>query len=213
MRKIISISFFLSGIVLIAFKYRPLNQFRQYTVRTEKNLVVAPSKDTTKAEVTALASEERIILSSLQTNDDNDPNIDGPLRQLSASGKALLRSDYLRTPAQNSRRRGTAVFLLGRQIESVDDIHFLKNVLSEDPCRNQNIVCNSEVVDSDSEEDPLLASSLMYPQLVAIASLQDFISSKPENKELARIALQTLKKARHSPRSEVREAATVALIE
>jgi hypothetical protein len=117
----------------------------------------------------------QMLRSVLQSRNDNDPRLDSELRQLSPGARALFREEYRRVPAESRNERGTIVFLLGRNLETEEDFRFLQTVLSEPQCLSLTH-CNSapprgDADDQEHHHSSLDATTLSYPQLVALKSL------------------------------------------
>ena len=134
-----------------------------------------------------------IISEILESGNDNDPRIDRELRDLDFDTRLRLREKYRSLPLERRNARGMLIFLLGRELHSVEDFAFLKEVLSEKPCLG---LANCSRPDSmslshpdDDHHDSGLELTLAYPQLVALHSLRRLLHDRdltPERRALVR---------------------------
>lgn len=129
----------------------------------------------------------KILNEVFSSRNDNDPRLDSEFSQLSAELKGALRESYHLMPKESLNERGTVVFLLGRKIETEEDVDFLQEVLSETPCLSL-ADCSTEAKLEDPEDDHLVESqetTLIYPQLMSLRLLSSNYqaSQNPKIKE------------------------------
>lgn len=127
----------------------------------------------------AKAEEQaRILEEILRTNNDNDPRMDTALLVLSENAKVRFRQLYKTTRAEKRNDRGTIVFLLGRNINNAADLAFFAEVLNESPCLSLADCSKTETGGQNKEADEHqggFATSLAYPQLVTLHSLDQYL--------------------------------------
>ena len=120
-------------------------------------------------------SPKVIILSEiLQSRNDNDPRLDSELRDLTPEERRELREFYRTLEWEDRNGRGTTVFLLGRNIDSEEDLDFFVEVLSEAPCLSLRDceTAEAEFLPSVDDHDATKEITLAYPQVVALKSLE-----------------------------------------
>ncbi|MES3037043.1 MAG: hypothetical protein V4736_03975 [Bdellovibrionota bacterium] len=132
-------------------------------------------------QVEALSETEKkkwtILQEVLESRNDNDPRMD-ELKNLSPAFHNALANAYSELPMNRRNERGTIAFLMGRDMQSVQDIEFLQSVVSEPPCYS------FENCDTPAATDPHLADvnevSLNYPQLAALYQVEANLDANPE---------------------------------
>jgi hypothetical protein len=111
----------------------------------------------------------------LQSTGDNDPRLDKDFHKMSEHLKAALRSEYQNLPMEQRNQRGLIAFLIARDLQSVDDLHFLRSVYEETPCLSM------ENCSSTGSSDPHHAGvdqvSANYPQLAGLYQLEKYLAS------------------------------------
>jgi hypothetical protein len=145
----------------------------------------------------------------LATKNDNDPRMDKDLRMLSPAAKALIRGRYGATAAEKRNQRGTMVFLVGRELNTADDVAFMHSVLTESPCLSLANCAQEDkgsVQAADRHHEGETETTLAYPQLIALKSIEAYLG-QPGAGELSASLLAELEAARHSP---VRKVASMA---
>lgn len=174
---------------------------------------VVPSADAalvSTAEMSpATKAQVQVLNEILTSKNDNDPRMDRDLKVLDKETKDAFKAQYKNLAAEKRNDRGTIVFLLGRNIESKEDITFLGEVLNEPPCKSMGDCNKSEIttLDRDHEDHQTgMAVTLAYPQLVTIHSLKNYLNKNPEG-PLANQAKDILAQATHSTVPEVAKAA------
>lgn len=126
-----------------------------------------------------LSDEERFQMQALkdilQSMDDQDPRLDRDLKFLSPQVKNEIKNIYRNLPDPQINRKGLLVFLIGRNIQSEEDVSFLEGVLNEPPCHNlTDCKANGGSLGSEAEKhDNTLPVTLAYPQLLALHYLKE----------------------------------------
>lgn len=114
----------------------------------------------------------------LASKNDNDPRINGELKNLSDDFHSLLYSEYQTLPAESRNERGMIVFLLTRDLRTDEDFAFLRKVYDEAPCLSLGD-CNSR-----SQSDPHLSgidqTTMNYPQLAELYQIEDRLTREPK---------------------------------
>jgi hypothetical protein len=156
-------------------------------------------------------SKLHVLQQILAAHGDNDPRLDSELKNLSPGAKALMRGQYEATQTEKRNQRGTIVYLVGRELNSSEDVGFLHSVLSEAPCLSLTDCTREERASVLPEEHHLDAgndTTLAYPQIVALKSIEAFLN-RPESASnaLSPQLVSELEAARQSP---VRKVATLA---
>lgn len=165
-------------------------------------VVTAEMSPATKAQV-------QILNEILISKNDNDPRMDRDLKVLNKETKEAFKAQYKNIAAEKRNDRGTIVFLVGRNIDSKDDMNFLSEVLNEPPCKSISDCNKPEMgtLDRDHEDHQTgMGVTLAYPQLVTIHSLKNYLNKNPEG-PLANQAKDILAQATHSTIPEVAKAA------
>ena len=148
----------------------------------------------------------------LASRNDNDPRLDTELRRLSSGAKFLMEGRYQQFAPEARNDRGTVVFLIGRNLESSDDMDFMRSVLAEPPCRSLGD-CSQEGGETHGEAKHLESTDEVtkaYPQLVALKSIENYLnqaSSGGEKPPLSDQALAALQEAMRSPVPSIAQAA------
>lgn len=151
----------------------------------------------------------RVLAEILGTGNDNDPRLDSEFKSLSDQDKQALRTYYQNLKLENRNGRGTAVFLLGRNLETKEDMQFMIEVLSESPCLSLSDCSMAEAAEmSDSDEHGSVdAVTLVYPQIVAIKGLERASQDTEFKKRFSDQLESALKAASENPSQKVRQAA------
>ncbi len=140
----------------------------------------------------------------LKSKNDNDPRLDTEFRNLTPEMKAALEQKYAEMVPEDRNGRGTIVFLLGREMNSPEDLEFMKQVLSEPPCLSL-ANCGKEMQASrGGDEDSTLgvSTTLAYPQEMAIAWLEKKVMAAGANgltREMSDAAWKVIEAAKGSP--------------
>ena len=155
-------------------------------------------------------AQARIVDEILIARNDNDPRLDTELRKLSPASKELIRNRYGSLLSEKRNERGTLVFLIGRDLSSTDDLRFMHQVITESPCRSLSD-CSREdtgsVTPGERHWEGPSETTLAYPQIVALKSIESFLTGPARPVDLENQALATLDEAKHSP---VRKVAVLA---
>jgi len=148
----------------------------------------------------------------LQSKNDNDPRLDTDLKVLSEGTKSLMREQYKQMRAESFNEKGTVVFLLGRNLNSVDDFTFLSQVLSEPPCQSMED-CTRSSPPTQGEavhEESVNSVTMSYPQIVSLRAIEHFlIKNRTIDNPLKSAALKNLELAKNSPDALVSREAQV----
>ena len=136
----------------------------------------------------------------LLAKNDNDPRLDTELRKLSPGAKDLFRTRYDSLNPELRNERGTVVYLLGRNLSSKEDVEFLRKVLEETPCRSlADCQRNPDrVAGADEHLEAANETTLAYPQIVALKSLEGYLSRPDADPKVANEALRKLQTAQSS---------------
>ncbi|MGE5086172.1 MAG: hypothetical protein ACM3MG_07695 [Bacillota bacterium] len=171
---------------------------------------LSASPTTTTAELgPATKAQVQILHEILASKNDNDPRMDRDLKILTTEAKQAFRQEYKTLPTERRNDRGTVVFLIGRNIDSKEDLNFLGEVLNEPPCKSISDCSRTELGGSNRDHDDHqtgMAVTLAYPQLVTIHSLKNYLKKNPDS-ALANQAKDLLAQAAHSTIPEVVKAA------
>ncbi len=141
----------------------------------------------------------------LKSKNDNDPRMDTTLLVLSENAKIRFRQLYKNTPAEKRNDRGTIVFLLGRNIVNAADLSFFSEVLNESPCLSLADCSKTETGGQNKEGDEHqggFATSLAYPQLVTLHSLDHYLDTHG-SAELSEAVKDLVAGAKHSSIPEI----------
>ncbi len=175
-----------------------------------KNAGAAPLSPTPIHATDHDLAQARILDEILATRNDNDPRMDKELRKLSPEAKHLMRARYAATHTEQRNERGTIVFLVGRELNTPEDLAFLHSVLKEKPCRSLEN-CDRDEQGPHSPDHQHLEGpnevTLAYPQFVALKAIETYLESSGRNPALSEQAISELEAARHSP---VRKIANLA---
>ncbi len=120
-----------------------------------------------------------LLIKLLENKNDNDPRYDSELKVLEENDKAEFRKLYHGLKPEKRNERGTIVFLLGRNIQSVNDLEFFREVITEPKCLSMTNCHISENTDD---------ITLIYPQVMALRMLKTNASLKPEIQAILRVA-------------------------
>lgn len=143
-----------------------------------------------------------------KSGNDNDPRLDKELKSLSPELKKQIKNYYRNLAPERRNERGLASYLIARDIQSVEDLDFLSEVFSEEPCLSMQD-CKT-LTPNDSHIAGVDDVSLNYPQIAALYQIQKRLESDP--KALEDIALKnqyrtTLAKAAGSSVPKIRQMA------
>jgi len=111
----------------------------------------------------------------LRTGNDNDPRLDRDFNELTPAQRRLFRAKYAQLAAERRNDLGTIVFLLGKNLRSVEDWEFLKRVVREPPCQSMTDCSKPPASKEHGQES--LEITLVYPQLVALEQARKVVSS------------------------------------
>lgn len=163
-----------------------------------KNIAEDLSKDYGQEKVMLL----REILAS---KNDNDPRLDTEFKSLSTQTKILMKKEYKSMKPENFNEKGTIVFLLGHNLTDQDDFNFLSQVLSEPPCLSLKDC--SHLPEQGDQEDSFNRITLVYPQIVSLKAIENYLSANSGDPALRKRAAEILKQATQSASSTVSQEA------
>lgn len=170
-----------------------------------------PSPVTAAPTITAEDHAKLAVLSDiLEKKNDNDLRLDQDLKILSPGTKELFKRRYHDYAAEKLNERGTVVFLLGRNLNTIEDFEFLGNVLSEAPCLSM-ADCNKDSARASAHLESNTELDLAYPQIVALKSLERYLFSEHPTAAFLERALSQLRIAQNSKVHKVSELATEML--
>ena len=211
---------FLSGMVAISiaaifYLYRTKDAEMAQSVsvitndeQPKEKEVMPPSEAKSAVSPPALSEKTlrslRVLNEVLASKNDNDPRLDQEFRKLSPELKLALRAKYENLSLEDRNGRGTIVFLLGREISTPEDLEFLHAVLSEPPCLSLSDCAKETVESRGGDEDSSLgvSTTLAYPQLVGLVSLDKLLSKAGANgleREMRDAAWKIVDAAKGSP--------------
>ncbi len=113
----------------------------------------------------------------LLSKNDNDPRLDSDLKNLSPALHQALLAKYSSLPMESRSERGLIVFLVARDLQSPDDLKFLKSIYDESPCLSL-ANCGTRT-ESDPHISGIDDTSANYPQLTALFQLDQLLTTKP----------------------------------
>lgn len=209
------------GVFLIARTFQtaahhPVSQINKQMTKPEpthssETSPTTPSSVSSEPPADPKAEEQvRALEEVLKSHNDNDPRLDKDLKVLNDNAKMRFKDLYSKIPHEKRNDRGTIVFLLGRNIDSSKDLEFFKDVLNEAPCRSlddcNKIETGGALKENDEHQGGGYAVTLVYPQLVALKSLESFLKKHPE-KNLAEKTKDLIALAKHSTIPEINKMA------
>ena len=144
----------------------------------------------------------------LKSKNDNDPRLDQALRKLSPPIHALLFEKYQSIPAEQLSQRGLIVYLVARDLNSAEDVDFLKKVYQETPCLS--LVDCKAVGPDDPHHSSMNQTTLVIAQLEGLYALDKQLHDHREllsNSTYRNGVIQILVQAESFPVAVVREKA------
>lgn len=108
---------------------------------------------------------------------DNDPRIDLELKKLSPQLHQALYEKYNTLKREEHNSRGFIVFLIARNLQSKDDIEFLKKIYQEDPCLSLSD-CHIALED-DPHHNSTNQMTLVYSQMSGLYSIEKQLIENP----------------------------------
>lgn len=162
------------------------------------------SRRATDSPAAVEARRQLTILNEILTaKNDNDLRLDTELRDLSPETRAAMTSKYRELSPEKLNERGTIVFLMGRNIQTSEDVAFLREVLEERACLSLSNCSELPApaapdshADHSAEGNPL---TLAYPQLTALNSLAQARENSELTPELRSAIDAALESAKRSP--------------
>lgn len=157
-----------------------------------------PSTSATSTAATIPAEKQTEVLESiLKSGNDNDPRLDSDLKVLSEPAKQSFGKKYESIPAEKRNEKGTIVFLLGRNLQTENDIVFMGKVLREEPCRGLKN-CREDMLQGDAHSESGIEVTLAYPQIMALKALERILSQGRTHPLFTR-SMEEVKAATNSP--------------
>jgi hypothetical protein len=177
---------------------------------------MSASPTPTNALVTAEDRQKVAVLEEiLASHNDNDPRLDKEFRNLTPGAKAALRGKYESTQIERRNDRGTVVFLLGREIKSLEDARFLAGVMGEPTCLSLEDCAHKPPGTVDEHAAMANEITVVYPQIVAVKSFERLLapadSSTEVSPEVRSLAMDALRAAQNSDSQKVAQAARDAI--
>ena len=167
-----------------------------------------------KTEQPIQSQKLRVLDELLASVSDNDPRMDRVLREFSEEEKSALVERYRGLEKELLNKRGTLVFLAGRELRRVEDLQFMGEVLTEPPCRSLGHCAEDpkgELGPGEHSDENLGADlTLVYPQMVAIHALESRLQKSPSDREIQRI-IEILQDTQSSPHPLIANRATEIL--
>lgn len=148
--------------------------------------VTAPIAIEKKQEVTFqaenLTAEDQVKWKSfeeiLKTKNDNDPRMDTQLKKLSPAVHAALYEKYDQIPAEDRNAKGLVIFLVARDINTIDDIQFMKKLYQESPCLS--LADCKTIGPDDPHHSGVNETTLTYPQQSGLYLIEKQLKEKPQ---------------------------------
>ena len=111
----------------------------------------------------------------LNSRNDNDPRLDTDLKTLSPELHKAMMKEYQALPMEKRNERGLVAYLIARDLQSADDMQFLKSIYDEAPCLSlENCASRSEVDPHHSGDEQV---SQNYPQMAALFQMEKQIQN------------------------------------
>lgn len=147
----------------------------QLSSRSSLSAVSAIKAAAPLSEAAETARKIQILNEIFRTKNDNDPRLDQEFNHLSSDTKQALEQEYGSLHTESRNERGTIVFLIGRNLASREDFDFFHQVIAEPPCLSLGD-CTKASDGEQTESSSQAEITLEYPQVVALKSLEDFLS-------------------------------------
>lgn len=163
-----------------------------------------------KAQTEALPSRDRkrveVLDEILASKNDNDPRLDTEFRQMSPELKRSLETKYNTLAREKFNERGTLIFLLGREIKTAADLTFIQNVSKEPACLGMTDCKKADARGEsagvheghDGPEQLMHDRTLVYPQTVALKSMERLLGTPDVAPALRQETLRHLREMAHS---------------
>lgn len=141
------------------------------------------NKDLLNTEVAKLSPEDQKKWSEfneiLNSKNDNDPRIDTSLKHMSQALHDVIIKKYQEIPPEQHNERGLVTFLISRDLQSAQDMEFIKSVYNEKPCLS---LANCSVADPNPDPHHSSANNttLDYQQLAALYQLEAQLNKNPD---------------------------------
>lgn len=159
------------------------------TAKTTSQTAEGPQELDPKGESATVSSIENLTPSEknqwsvfesiLKTKNDNDPRLDQDFKKLSSAFREALYQKYALLPAEDHSGRGLIVYLIAKDISSMEDMQFLKKVYQEAPCLSLPD-CQSPPNNSDPHHSGVDQTTLIYKQLSILHLIDKQLSANPD---------------------------------
>jgi hypothetical protein len=111
----------------------------------------------------------------LQSRNDNDPRLDSEFKTFSKELHQAMIQEYQALPMEKRNERGLIGFLIARDLQSTEDLQFLKSIYEESPCLSLEN-CSSRA-ESDPHHSATDQVSQSYPQMAVLYQLEKQIQN------------------------------------
>jgi hypothetical protein len=140
----------------------------------QPEVVVFRPENLTVEDQNRWATFEEILI----TKNDNDRRMDTQLKNLSPALREALYKKYDSIPAEDRSAKGLVVFLVAREIKTIEDIEFLKKVYQETPCLS---LADCKIVGSeDPHHSSVNETTLTYPQQSGLYLIEKQLKENPQ---------------------------------
>lgn len=114
----------------------------------------------------------------LKTKNDNDPRMDKTLKKLSPAVHEALYKKYETIPAEDRNAKGLVIFLVARELKTLEDIEFMKKVYQESPCLS--LTDCKTVGPDDLHHSSVNETTLSYPQQSGLYLIEKQLKENPQ---------------------------------
>jgi hypothetical protein len=196
------------------FSFKKTNQLSQNKINQSSSSVSkkisADDSDLPKA--LALQADDKsswlVLKSIFLSKNDNDPRMDTQLKKLSPAVHEALFEKYDSLPDEDRSAKGLIVFLISRNLNSIEDIQFLKKVYQESPCLS---LANCKTLAPDNTHHSAVdQTTLTYPQQTFLYVIEKQLTENPEllnNSAFKSAIIQLLVQAENFPVPSVHDKA------
>ena len=143
--------------------------------------------------------KNRILDEIFHTRNDNDPRLDTDFNDLSPETRRAFRKKYRALVPERRNDRGIILYLLGKNLRTVEDWAILREAVAEPPCLSFSD-CSRPPAPEEGEGATGDAVTLAYPALVALKQAEHALLNRDAGAR--REALSVLRAARGS-RAEI----------
>ena len=138
-----------------------------------------PEAIPTKARNLAASDEPKwaVFENILKTKNDNDPRMDRVLKNLSAEFHEALYEKYELLAPEDRNGKGLIIFLISRDLRSIEDFQFLKKIYQESPCLS--LADCKTLAPESPHHSSTDQTTLIYGQLTALYAIDKQLSENP----------------------------------